>query len=320
MYRGTPTLAQRSNRRHRLRFLGQIRKRIVARSDGLLLYTSFLGGSNHQNGCHRSWNSTPILVRNLVEDLIPGTRYEFALRSSNALGYSKTANLSIETPQIPAMPTPGTDRTPQPTVVDRPMLTPTESSTVTEAGKTQASRRHSRDVDPDPPEDFNAVQGRDGVVIYWDNPRWDGGYDILAYAVDWYPETLQFPLFLPPTEHSARIRGLKPDINYRMRVQAFNLKDNGLPAIARIEVAESLIKLRSYDPFTGSIAYNRSTTLKNAAQLPGLEVHADADTMFWGDEMVFSIERLPLRPRVAQCLSSRRAFRSIRRFRACCQG
>lgn len=230
----------------------------------------------------------------LVEDLISGTRYEFALRSSNALGYSKTANLSIETPQIPAMPTPGTDRTPQPTVVDRPMLTPTESSTVTEAGKTQASRRHSRDVDPDPPEDFNAVQGRDGVVIYWDNPRWDGGYDILAYAVDWYPETLQFPLFLPPTEHSARIRGLKPDINYRMRVQAFNLKDNGLPAIARIELAESLIKLRSYDPFTGSIAYNRSTTLKNAAQLPGFEIRADADTMFWGDEMVFSIERLPL--------------------------
>ncbi len=196
----------------------------------------------------------------LVEDLIANTRYEFALRASNIFGFGGASVFSVDTST--------SLMTPVPTITPTPAAVPSTPHFVSPAQTPRSLQRRSRDVDPDPPEDFNAVQGRDGVVIYWDNPGWDGGYDILAYAVDWYPETLQFPLFLPPTEHSARIRGLKPDINYRMRVQAFNLKDNGLPAVARIEVAESLIKLRSYDPFTGSIAYNRSTTLKTPLNCP----------------------------------------------------
>ncbi len=222
----------------------------------------------------------------LVDGLKAETVYEFALRASNALGISAASAFSVVIPSMDEPPTP----TPTPT----PALTPTSTPSVSSVQRNGVEERRSRDVDPDPPEDLGAVQGRESVVVYWDNPRWDGGYDILAYAVDWYPETLPFPLFLPPTERSIRIRGLKPDVNYRIRVRAFNRRDDGLPSADRIEMPNTLIKLRSFDPFTGSIVYGRGTTLKNTIQLPDFEILADAQSMFWGDQAVFSIERLPL--------------------------
>ena len=131
-------------------------------------------------------------------------------------------------------------------------------------------------------------------MIYWDDPQWDGGSDILAYVVDWRPESPPFPLFLPPTERSTWIYGLKPDINYRMRVRAFNRKDDSLPATLRIELTDTLVRYQSFAPFTGSISNGRSTVLKNNSELPGFEIQAHPKSLFWGDEMAFSIQRHPL--------------------------
>ena len=230
----------------------------------------------------------------LVDGLKAETVYEFALRASNALGIGEASAVSVVTPSMDESPTPTPTPVSTGTSTPTPVPTPTSTPSVSSVQRNSVGERRSRDVDPDPPEDLGAVQGRESVVVYWDNPRWDGGYDILAYAVDWYPETLPFPLFLPPTERSMRIRGLKPDVNYRIRVRAFNRRDDGLPSADRIEMANTLFKLRSFDPFTGSIAYGRSTTLKNTIQLPDFEILADAQSMFWGDQVVFSIERLPL--------------------------
>ena len=84
---------------------------------------------------------------------------------------------------------------------------------------------------------------------------------------------------------------MKADVNYRFRVRAFNRNDDGLPASQRLELASTLVRLRSYDPFAGSIAEGRATRLFNEEELPGVEVYADSRSMFWGDEMVLRIRR-----------------------------
>ena len=234
-----------------------------------------------------------------IENLEPDTTYEIALRALNPLGQSEPLILSVRTDQVPIPPTP--TRTPTPladqTVTPTPTSTrvPTSDPTVLPNPRTttttRATSRTRRDPDPDPPEEFDAVQGRQGIVAYWDNPRWDGGTDILAYAVDWYPEPPTFPLFVPPTERSTLIPGMKSGINYRVRVRAFNRRDDSVPAAQRIELDDTLVRYRSYDPFTGSIANGRSAVLRNESELPGFEIRAEAHSMFWGDQMFVAVRQ-----------------------------
>ena len=214
----------------------------------------------------------------LIDGLLSGTSYDVFLLAKNGLGNGVSLWMPVTTDGVAPTPTPTPTASPKPT--------PTES--------TRIRSRSNRDTDPDPPEEFDAEQGGNGIVIYWDEPRWDGGSDILAYAVDWRPESPPFPLFLPPNEESTWIYGLKPDINYRMRVRAFNQKDDSLPATLRIKLTDTLVRRRGFAPFTGSISNGRSTVLENSSELPGFEIQADSKTLFWGDEMAFSIQRHPL--------------------------
>ena len=230
----------------------------------------------------------------IITQLSPDAKYAIALMPSNPLGSGTAKILSRSTaPSVTSTPasTP-TVQTPvlTPTAISTPTVTPTVPVT---SGATLASSRNKRDTDPDPPEEFDAEQGDSGIVFYWDDPRWDGGSEILAYAVDWHPESPPFPLFLPPTERSTWIYGLKPDINYRMRVRAFNHKEDSLPATLRVKLTDTLVRYRSFAPFTGSISNARSTVLKNNSELPSFEIQSDSKTLFWGDQMVFSIQRYP---------------------------
>ena len=84
---------------------------------------------------------------------------------------------------------------------------------------------------------------------------------------------------------------MKPDINYRMRVRAFNRKDDSLPAALRVKLTDTLVRYRSFDPFTGSIAHGRATILENETALPSFEIHAESQSMFWGDRMLVAVHR-----------------------------
>ncbi len=212
-----------------------------------------------------------------IKDLLGSTQYTISLQPKNSIGNGVTWSDTVETAPDPLTST----STPTPTV---PVIYPDSSS---------REPRNNRDYDPDPPEELDAEQGKNGVVVYWDDPRWDGGSEILAYAVDWHPESPPFPLFLSPTERSTWIYGLKPDINYRMRVRAFNHKEDSLPATLRVKLTDTLVRYRSFAPFTGSVSNGRSTVLKNNSELPGFEIQADSKTLFWGDQMAFSIQRYP---------------------------
>ncbi|MYK61928.1 MAG: fibronectin type III domain-containing protein, partial [Chloroflexi bacterium] len=212
-----------------------------------------------------------------IKGLSGSTQYTISLQPKNSIGNGVTWSDTVETAPDP----PTSTSTPTPTV---PVIYSDSSS---------RGPRNNRDYDPDPPEELDAEQGKNGIVVYWDDPRWDGGSEILAYAVDWHPESPPFPLFLPSTERSTWIYGLKPDINYRMRVRAFNHKEDSLPATLRVKLTDTLVRYRSFAPFTGSISNSRSTVLKNNSELPGFEIQADSKTLFWGDQMTFSIQRYP---------------------------
>ena len=255
----------------------------------------------------------------IITQLSPGTKYEISLMPRNPLG-SGTAKILGKVTDPPIViptytPTVTSTALSTPTVTSTALSTPTVTSTAlpipmvtpivpVTSRATLTPSRNNRDTDPDPPEEFDAEQGDTGIVVYWDEPRWDGGSDILAYAVDWHPESPPFPLFLPPTEESTWIYGLKPDINYRMRVRAFNYKDDSLPATLRIKLTDTLVRYRSFAPFTGSISNGRSTVLENNSELPGFEIHAAPKSLFWGDEMVFSVQRhLPDEEHLAELMS-----------------
>ena len=226
-----------------------------------------------------------------IKGLLGSTQYKISLQPKNSIGNGAPWSDTVETDPDPAGSTP--IPTPTPQLPPMPTSTSTPTPTVPGISPDSSSRepRNNRDSDPDPPEEFDAEQGNSGIVIYWDDPRWDGGSEILAYAVDWHPESPPFPLFLPPTERSTWIYGLKPGINYRMRVRAFNHKEDSLPAALRVKLSDTLVRYRSFAPFTGSISNARSTVLKNNSELPGFEIQSDSKTLFWGDQMVFSIQR-----------------------------
>ena len=218
-----------------------------------------------------------------IKGLLGSTQYTISLQPKNSIGNGYAWSDTVETAPDPLTSTSTPTPTPSPTPTV-PGISPDSSS---------RGPRNNRDSDPDPPEEFDAEQGNSGIVVYWNDPRWDGGSEILAYAVDWHPESPPFPLFLSPTERSTWIYGLKPDINYRMRVRAFNHKEDSLPAALRVKLTDTLVRYRSFAPFTGSISNARSTVLKNNSELPGFEIQSDSKTLFWGDQMVFSIQRYP---------------------------
>ena len=232
-----------------------------------------------------------------IEDLLGSTQYKISLQPKNSIGNGDTWSDTVQTAPDPLTSTNTPTPTPFPTSQLTPIPTsaPTSTPTVPGISRDSSSKgpHNKRDTDPDPPEEFDAEQGKSGVVVYWDDPMWDGGYEILAYAVDWHPESPPFPLFLPSTEESTWIYGLKPDVNYRMRVRAFNHKEDSLPATLRVKLTNTLVRYQSFAPFTGSISSGRSTVLKNNSELPGFEIQADSKTLFWGDQMVFSIQRYP---------------------------
>ena len=224
-----------------------------------------------------------------IEGLSGSTEYEIVLQASNALGYGEAWVWVVKTETVP----PILENTLTPAATPPPVPTPmAEISGDSRTSSTKASTSN-RDNDPEPPEDFSATQGRHGIIVHWDNPQWDGGSKILAYAVDWRPEPPPFPILLPPDERSAEILGMKSGINYRMRVKALNQRDDSLPAAKRIYVRDTLIRARPHNPFTGSISNGRSTVLKNETELHGFEIHAAPESLFWGDELAVSIQRHP---------------------------
>ncbi len=228
----------------------------------------------------------------IKDGLKPGTLYDVTILARNLLGDNNTTIYPTTLPEDTPTPTPPPTPTPTPT----PNLTPTATPTTTP--KPTPTRFPNREgygrngaEEPDSPENYYAVQGRDGIVIFWDNPHYEGVSDVYAYAVDWYPESPEFPIFLPETARTARIHGLNPDINYRVRVRAFNRHEDSLPAAQKIELAHTLLKIRPNDPFTGSITNGRTATLWNKTSLPGFEIHADARSIFWGDYLVLAVRR-----------------------------
>ena len=149
----------------------------------------------------------------------------------------------------------------------------------------------NRDTDPDPPEDLHAWLGKEGILLHWDEPQWDGGSEILAYAIDWHPDPPRFPLLVSGNQRSVEIYGLEAGINYRMRVKALNIYNDSLPATDRVTLTSTLFRHRSQRPFVGSITYDRATVLENPSELPGFSVYARADSLFWGDQMVINVTR-----------------------------
>ena len=212
-----------------------------------------------------------------IESLLASTTYEIALQVSNSFGKGGVWIGSITTDAKPIDKVGTSTSTPTPSIDPR--------------NTTTTKSRRQRDTDPDPPEELGAEQGTRGIVVYWDDPQWDGGYDILSYAIDWRPESPPFSVFLPPTEQSTWLYGLKPNINYRVRVRALNRRDDSLPAALRIELTDTLVRYRRSAPFTGSISHGRSTILKNNSELPDFEIQTQPESLFWGDEMTFSIQR-----------------------------
>ena len=138
----------------------------------------------------------------VVKEIDPKKEYEFELRAFNALGDGDTAFLAAEPTATPTS-TPSPTETPTPTRTPGPTATPTPIPIPVPVTPTPTPTpyRNKRDSDPDPPEEFDWEQGRHGIVVYWDDPQWDGGSSILAYAVDWHPESPPFPLFLPQVKN-----------------------------------------------------------------------------------------------------------------------
>ena len=236
----------------------------------------------------------------LLENLLPGATYEIYVFAINSFGISEAAvtEVRVPNPTSTATPTPTptqiqttvTPSTPTPTSTASPIPT-TVVATKTPVSSSSRSRR-SRMTDPEPPTDFEVVQARDAVRLYWDQPDNDGGTSILAYAVDWTPDPPPFPMFVSPDVESLELLGLQGGTKYRARVKAFNRVDDSMPAARKIMVEHTLVRYRSYDPFTGSISYGRPIVLQNGDELPSFKLHADEKALFWGDGMVLGIRDL----------------------------
>lgn len=219
-----------------------------------------------------------------LQGLVPGATYQVAIRALNTFGSSDATILTYQ------VPLPNATTTVTPTA--KPSATATADDPRASTPEPRVRRSRVRVGDPEPPADLHAVQGRDAVHVYWDHPDYDGGTEVLAYAVDWMPESPPFPIFVSSDDESLGVYGLCAGTKYQVRVKAFNRIDDSMAAAQRVAMDHSLIRFRDYDPFTGSVANGRSTELRNDAELPGFELHTDAFSLFWGDHMTIEVRRL----------------------------
>ncbi len=241
----------------------------------------------------------------VLDNLVSGVAYEIAVRAFNGYGAGEASVVAVEI--LATTPTPTSTATPDPSSI--PTLaspTPSPSPTVrveileTSTSESGTRSRSTRLTDPEPPADFHAVQGREAVRLFWDHPDYDGGTQILAYTVDWRPESPPFPIFVSPNEESIELYGLRAAMRYRALVRAFNRIDDSTSSAQRITLADTLVRYRSYDPYTGSISWGRSTLLENRDELWGFELHADAQSLFWGDHMTVAVRKREVSDAVGQ--------------------
>ena len=137
------------------------------------------------------------------------------------------------------------------------------------------------------------VQGGDWVAIFWNDPRYDGGTELLAYSVYWTPNSPPFPIFSSPRDESTRVYGLNSGTRYVARVKAYNRIDDSTSGFGRAEWTHNLIRRRPSQTFYGSIANGHATALSNHEELPGFELRADAGSLFWGDHVIMEMSESP---------------------------
>ena len=240
-----------------------------------------------------------------LENLVSGVAYEIAVRAINGYGAGEASIVAVE--MLAPTPTPTSTESPDPSSIPtltspKPSPSPTVSVEILETSKPESGTRSrsTRLTDPEPPSDFHAVQGREAVRLFWGHPDYDGGTQILAYTVDWRPESPPFPIFVSPNEESIELYGLRAAMRYRALVRAFNRIDDSTPSAQRITLADTLVRYRSYDPYTGSISWGRSTLLENRDELWGFELHSNAQSLFWGDYMTVAVRKREVSDAVGQ--------------------
>ena len=240
-----------------------------------------------------------------LENLVSGVAYEITVRAINGYGAGEASIVAVE--MLAPTPTPTSTESPDassiPTLTSpKPSPSPTVSVEILETSKPESGKRSrsTRLTGPEPPSDFHAVQGREAVRLFWGHPDYDGGTQILAYTVDWRPESPPFPIFVSPNEESIELYGFQAAMRYRALVRAFNRIDDSKSSAQRITLADTLVRYRSYDPYTGSISWGRSTLLENRDELRGFELHADAQSLFWGDHMTVAVRKREVSDAVGQ--------------------
>ena len=240
-----------------------------------------------------------------LENLVSGVAYEITVRAINGYGAGEASIVAVEI--LAPTPTPTSTETPDPSSIPTltnptPSPSPTVSVEILETSTSESGTRSrsTRLTDPEPPANFHAVQGREAVRLFWGHPDYDGGTQILAYTVDWRPESPPFPIFVSPNEESIELYGLRAAMRYRALVRAFNRIDDSTPSAQRITLADTLVRYRSYDPYTGSISWGRSTLLENRDELWGFELHSNAQSLFWGDYMTVAVRKREVSDAVGQ--------------------
>ncbi len=204
-----------------------------------------------------------------MNDLTPETSYNYSVSSFNALGHSEAVFGWFSTQVLV------------------PTSTPTPATTPTPVSRKSLSK--GRTVYPDPPDDVSATQRDESIIIRWDDPYWDGGDDILGYALTWRPDPPTFPIFVPPDDEAIELYGLKSDVQYRVLVSSVNRVDESLPSRNKLMIENTLASSHPGGPYAGSIIHGHSTVLKNDDALAGFEMIADSQTLFWGDHMLVEV-------------------------------
>ena len=146
-----------------------------------------------------------------------------------------------------------------------------------------SSKRSSRITSPSKPTDLHMAQIPGEIRVMWNAPESDGGDDVEAYTIDWRPHNPTFPEIINAREESFSIIGLQPNPEYRVVVRAHNSRGAGKRAREYINLKHSLIPENRTNTFMGSIAAGRETTLENQEQMPNIMLHANTNTIFWGD-------------------------------------
>ena len=157
---------------------------------------------------------------------------------------------------------------------------------------TPSSKRSSQITPPNKPTDLHMAQIPGELRVTWNSPESDGGDDVEAYTIDWRPHSPPFPEIINAREESFSIIGLQPNPEYRVIVRAHNSRGAGKRAREYINLKHTLIPENTTNSFIGSIAAGRETTLENQNQIPNIMLHANNDTIFWGDTIKIKIDIL----------------------------